>query len=297
MLILGGSLFLISSCITPKVKLDQKADDVTKVVSQVNEVVAMDAPESVAFELKSNTLFVSNVVGSGLAADGNGWIGKVDLNQAEPRVQKWIEGLDAPKGIAIQGTLIWVADLKRIVAYDFKSRQKVIEIKPVGARMLNDVVTNGQDEVFVSDTFSNKIYSIKNNKATSAWTIESPNGLFVRGDQLYVATWGAPIMSDWSTTHPGQLYKVSLKDSNSSLTPIFPEVKGNLDGLAIDAAGNTYISDYMKATIMRIDPKGKVTDLAKDLIGVADFIYEPIAKRIIAPVMGKNKVVFIPLSK
>ncbi|MEC9091457.1 MAG: hypothetical protein VX438_02040, partial [Planctomycetota bacterium] len=74
----------------------------------------LDSPESAYVDPKSGYLFLSQIVGSGGEKDGQGWISKLTTDGKWVK-EKWVTGLNAPKGIRSHGDLLWVSDIDRII--------------------------------------------------------------------------------------------------------------------------------------------------------------------------------------
>src|SRR5687768_3860280 len=67
-------------------------------------------PESVLPDIKKGVLYVSLIDGAPWEKDGKGGIAKVDLN-GKITDGYWVSGLSAPKGMAIVGNKLYVADI------------------------------------------------------------------------------------------------------------------------------------------------------------------------------------------
>ena len=120
--------------------------------------IAFDTPESALWNADENSYFVSNIAGESDAADGIGWIAKLDANGGvtEPR---WVDGLHAPKGMALSGGNLYVADLTDLVEIDASTGEMLSRIAVPNALFLNDV-TASNDTVWVSDTFGGAVFAI-----------------------------------------------------------------------------------------------------------------------------------------
>ena len=68
-------------------------------LEQVWVAAGFSSPEGVASE--GDILFISNVAGEGGDKDGEGWISRLTLEGAVLE-EKWVEGFNAPKGLAIR---------------------------------------------------------------------------------------------------------------------------------------------------------------------------------------------------
>ena len=120
----------------------------------------------------------------------------------------WFTALNAPKGLRSFGGTLWVADLDEVIGIDVASGKENARVKIDGAKFLNDVAVGADGTVYASDMLGNKIYGVKDGKATvfaEGEQLEYPNGLFVEGERLVVGGWGKP-EADFTTKVPGHLY-------------------------------------------------------------------------------------------
>src|SRR5215212_10868038 len=74
-------------------------------------------PESVVYDPKQDTLFVSNIDGKPDQKDQKGFISKVSLSNGSITELNWITGLNAPKGMAIynNNSKLYVSDITDLV--------------------------------------------------------------------------------------------------------------------------------------------------------------------------------------
>src|ERR1041385_7139648 len=161
-------------------------------------------PESVAYSAKQNVLFVSNVNGKPDQKDQNGFISKVSLSNGSIIELNWVTGLNAPKGIVItnNNSKLYVSDITDLVEIDIASGKIIKRFNAPGSSFLNDVVSDNQGNIYVSDTITNTIYKLdtnaKDNNTSSlqAWLqnpqLNGPNGLHVDNNKnrLIVASLG-----------------------------------------------------------------------------------------------------------
>ncbi len=80
---------------------------------------------------------MSNVAGEPLERNGEGCLSIVSLDGEMIR-QDWVTGLDAPKGIAMDGSMLYVTDIDRLVAIDNESGIVSGTWQGQGAIFLND---------------------------------------------------------------------------------------------------------------------------------------------------------------
>jgi len=248
-------------------------------------------PESVVYDSQRDQLFVSNVNGAPNEADGNGYISLLSVD-GQLIDQHWLTGLDAPKGLAIVGNTLYVADINQLVVIDIKHK-KITQRYPVSdAKFLNDVAADISGNIYVSDMLTDTIYRLAQGKF-EVWlhdeALEYPNGLLVEGDNLIVASWGK--MTDgFATDIPGHLKTINIASKHiqslGNKTPV-----GNLDGLEADGAGNYYVTDWMIGKLFHIAPSGVSKTLISLEPGSADLTVLAQQKLVIIPIMLSNNIV------
>lgn len=232
------------------------------------EVSGLEAPESVV--AYKDFYLVSNVAGQPAEKNGLGYISQVN-KKGQITNKKWAIGFNAPKGLGIYGENLYVADIDVVALVDLNTGKIKKKFKAEGATFLNDIEITSDGTVFITDTFGgNAIYRIKDGKI-SLWLKNDlllyPNGLTIKGDELFVASWGVVTNSEtFETEVPGVLLAVSLQDKSiRTLTEAF----GNLDGLAMLGDGFV-VSDWISGNIIAIDKDHKTQIILSLKPGAAD---------------------------
>lgn len=255
------------------------------------EASGFDAPESAVFDRRDGTIYVSNINGDGTAADGNGYISKLS-STGDVLEKDWAIGLDAPKGMALQGGMIYVADINKLVAVDPASGKIAATYEAADARFLNDVTAHEDGRVFVSDMMTNTIYVLEN-ETFSAWLqddgLENPNGLLAEDGRLLVGSWGV-MNDDFSTDVPGHMKTIDYATKEiTSLGGGKPV--GNLDGVEPDGKGGYLVTDWMSGGLYRFSADGS-SELLMDLNqGSADHEYLEGESLAVIPMMMDGKVI------
>lgn len=170
MLLAGAALATTSACreqpaLTPVDTLSSAAAGVATGFSTtakarfVNTILGFQGPESVRYDPDQDVFFVSNMAGYGSAKDGNGFITRVsaaDPNDAVIFAQGGRDGvvLNAPKGMALHGDTLWVADIDALRAFDRRSGAPLatIDFAPQHPVQLNDVAVGPDGTIRVTDT-------------------------------------------------------------------------------------------------------------------------------------------------
>ncbi len=247
-------------------------------------------PESVVYDSRLNLLFVSNVNGGPNDKDHNGYISVVSVN-GNLLNEKWVEGLDAPKGLAIHGSTLYVADIDQLVAIDIDHGRIINRYKVDDAKFLNDVDSTDSGDIYVSDMVLNRIHKLTGDDF-QIWIesedLENPNGLHFTEDDIIVGSWGK--MTDgFATEVAGHLKRISINTKNISSigdgTPV-----GNLDGVEGSDEMGFYVTDWLNGGLFHIDAKGTATKLLEFNQGSAD--HELLEKKglLLIPQMVENKL-------
>jgi hypothetical protein len=252
-------------------------------------ISSFEAPESVYFHETSGVLFVSNMSKGVEGGKNSGYISKL-TTEGKVSQPKWVSGLNAPKGMRSHGGILWVSDIDRLVGIDIVKGEILRAIAIEDAKDLNDVATDQQGAVYVSDMLGNKIYRYKDGKTSvlaQGDQLEHPNGLLVHGNRLIVAGWGIGVRDDWSTQTAGRLFSLNLDGKDRQL--ITREPTGNLDG--IEVLNNAFlVSDWYAGKVYLIGLDGTTKLLLQLPRGAADLAYLPQQRLLVVPQMLENKV-------
>jgi hypothetical protein len=264
-------------------------------------------PESVAYAPKQDVLFVSNINGIPTQKDQNGFISKLSSSNGSIIELNWVTGLNAPKGVAISnnnGTL-YVSDITDLVEVNIDNGKIIKRFNAPGSAFLNDVVSDTQGNIYVSDTITNTIYKLDGNNNISslqAWLqspqLNGPNGLHVDNikNRLIVTSLG-----EMSKSGAG-IEVVDLK--NKTITTLGREGTtspfGGLDGIESDTTdAHYYVTDNPagKLYIVNADGTGYGTPIDLHTKGAADLGIIPSQSTIVIPLMQENKLVAYKLAE
>ncbi|TIX09390.1 MAG: ATP/GTP-binding protein, partial [Mesorhizobium sp.] len=171
-----------------------------------------EQPESALFDAANKRIIVSNIAGNPGEADGNGYLSVLSLD-GKLVTRHWTDGMDAPKGMALSGGKLYVADITKVRVVDLASGKLVASIDVPNAVFLNDMTADSAGKVYVSDMLADTIYRIDGDRPelfVKDALLASPNGIFADGGRLIVASWGKGIRPDFSTAEPGGLLSVDL---------------------------------------------------------------------------------------
>lgn len=251
-------------------------------------------PESVEYDKKNDRYYVSNVNGGVNQQDNNGTISLLD-GKGKLLKADWVTKLHSPKGLALFGNKLFVADVKQLVVINVEEEKIVARYEASDSIILNGITINRKGEVFVSDWMGNSIYSLDNGEL-KPWLrskkLNSPNGLWVDDDYLYVASWGSNPnpKAHFTTETSGGIKKISLKEKTIET---LKQGKRwiNMDGISSYSENKWLVSDFIKGEILLINNKGEVEKSVVVKKGSADFFYVKEKNLLVIPLMMDNKVV------
>ncbi len=254
-------------------------------------------PESFVVDPATGEYYVSNVNGIPSEKDQNGFIVKLDKDLKivdAAFIESGGNGVDlnAPKGMAIVGEVLYVTDITSVRGYDKKTGENVVDLdlEDRGAKFLNDITADEDGNLYVSDMTSNVIFKIetKNDNAVSEHRkgneLEQPNGLAIdpKTGDLVIAAWRG---------------KILVLDEEGNLKPYVDKEFVAPDGIDFDDEGNLYVSSFQLGEIYKITSDKKVTTIKKGLDSPADISVDRKKGLLLVPLMGANKITTIDLKE
>ncbi|QLE02421.1 hypothetical protein HX109_12965 [Galbibacter sp. BG1] len=262
------------------------------------EVSGFDAPESVLKDPENNVLYISNINGEPAEKDGNGYISKLGIDGSIIE-RKWIDGLNAPKGMGIYKGKLYVADIDVVVEIDIQTRVRKIHKTP-DATFLNDITVDREGNVYISNTFGfSGIYRLSPNGTVTLWMkdkdLQMPNGLLMDGKSLLVANWGVDLdPKTYETKTKGNILKV---DTVTKRIMDFIGPLGNLDGI-VETGEGYFVTDWLSGKLWYTNLSGQRISIALQLPkGIADVGYDQITETLYVPLMLDGKLVSYKLLK
>lgn len=279
-------LALISVACVKQIKPNQLA---------MHKISGLKMPESVV-QAKDGKIYVSEI--NGFGQDGDGQITVIENSQASILVK----GLDDPKGLAIIGQSLYVADNKRVLKVDLTGvKQAQVQVFaaatafPEMPQFLNDLEPDIAGNLYVSDSGDLKgvggaIYKINpQGKVTLVINsqqdarILAPNGLLMddSGDVLMEVDFVS-----------GILYSYNMK------TKVLNDVAegfGGGDGLVHHANGSMFVSDWKNGKVFSVNLAGEVKEIKSGYQAAADIALTKDEKTLMVPDMKAGELDFISL--
>lgn len=259
-----------------------------------DKITGLKNPESVV-QAKDGRIFISEV--NKFDKDGDGRITMIDK---AGKASTFASGLNDPKGLAIIGENLYVADKNKIMKITPDGKASVFaatEAFPVAPQFFNDLEADPQGNLYVSDSGDimktgkgGAIFKIDANGQVQLLIdgkqdarVMAPNGMLVddTGDVL--------LYVDFTS---GILYTYNQK--TKVLTDI-AEGFGGADGLVHHSNGTMYISDWKNGKVFSINIKGDVTLLKSGYQSSADIAITKDEAYLMVPDMNVGELDFIPL--
>jgi sugar lactone lactonase YvrE len=228
----------------------------------IRNVIGFQGPESATYDSDQDVFFVSNMTGYGSAQDGNGYITRMSAGNPDS-AQVFAAGgkngvtLDAPKGMAIQGDTLWVADISVLRGFDRHSGAPVgaIDLAPFGVVQANDVAVGPDGSLRVTDTGiimgkdgvvytgGDKIFAIGPGRtvrvATSGPELRRPNGVaWDRAGARWIVVSFDPFVGE-----------VAAMPADMSSRQVLRRGTGQLDGVVVLPDGTILFSSWADSSI------------------------------------------------
>lgn len=267
-------------------------------LTPVGETTGLSHPESARYDSARNVFYVSNINGDPSAHDGNGFIDVVSADTYKvlrTLVQGGVDGaqLSAPKGLALSGDTLWVADLDTLRAFDVRSGHtlETISLTRLGATFLNDVTVGGDGAVYITDTGKGdadgsgsaifRVHAGIARLALATPALAAPNGITwdAIGQRFLLAPGGKAIQ----TWVPGEPAPVPLMNG-----------PGGYDGIEILPDRTMLVTSWADSALHRIRA-GVMTPVVRGLSGPADIGIDTRNGVVAVPRLLENRVEYFRL--
>lgn len=266
--------------------------------------VGFEGPRGAAHDPVEDVYLISSVRGAPGAEDGEGFISRVSPDGALLALE-WIAGsaaapLNAPKGLALVGDTLFVADLTLVRSYDRQSGRALGDVTVEGAVSLDDVAAGPGGVLYVSDSGAATagargaasgaqasggpaVYRIDAARNTSVLARlpaeDAPGALLFDAGRVLVAA------------RSGELYAL---DEQGQKTVLGRSPGGGLAGLMRTPGGRLVVSSW-EARMTYIGPPPpaaphELEPLITDLTTPGDLAYDAKRRQLIVPLFEEDAV-------
>ena len=259
-------------------------------------------PESVLHDPEQDVYFVSNIDGSPFDEDDNGFIARVNAETQDVET-KWIDGskeevtLNAPKGLAISGDLLYVADINTVRKFDRKTGESKGQIDLEGTTFVNGLVTGPDGVLYASDTglkagdegfapsgtdavFKINLADDSVEKIAEGESLGGPNGLAVDDKGVWAATFRS-----------NEIYRLE-KGAKADVQTL---EKGSLDGLVRLSDGTFLTASWEGKAVYQGQVGGPFKAVIENLESPAGIGFDAKRNLVLVPLFELNKVQLAPL--
>ncbi|HEX4682563.1 MAG TPA: SMP-30/gluconolactonase/LRE family protein [Gemmatimonadaceae bacterium] len=276
--------------------------------AKLGEATGMKTPESVRYDPELDVYYISNINGNPSQHDNNGFIAILRADSISPSgapMKMLVEGgkngvtLDAPKGLALSGDTLWVADINHVRAFDRKTGAKLadIDLTEQKATFLNDVAIGGDGSVYVTDTGiafnatggqthpgTDQIFKISGGRTSVLRpdSLYSPNGITwdKANSRFILGGFAAKGVQAWKE---GDKQPTTLADG-----------PGQYDGVEVLADGRILVSSWADGTV-NVVQNGKLSKLVGDVSAPADIGVDTKRNVLAVPRFNDGKIDFFKI--
>jgi hypothetical protein len=254
------------------------------------ETTGLIGPESVVFDGARNQFYVSNM---GTHDTGqtphDGFIARVSAD-GKLLEQKWVTGLDNPKGLALVGDRLYVGDDNDLVEIDVAAGKISARYAPEdGPGVFNDCTADADGNVYVCSGRLDTVFRLHEGKFAPWFKLDKAktgglNGLKAEKDRLLLGGWSVRDAS--GKEQVGHISFVTYADK--TLGRIGHQPICHIDGLEPDGQGGYTTTDWQTGDVLHVSADGVPTPIMKLVRGSADHTYLIAKRELIIPLMNDN---------
>ena len=247
----------------------------------------LNNPESAVFDSKNNRYLVSNY--------GNGNIIQFDSLGNQTYFNQDCNSL---AGMHLVGDTLFALDYQGanpgLVGLSLSTGDTIFTLHIAGMDYLNDITSDTSGNLYITDTYTNKIFKVKLSDMTYTTFVDSglnsPDGILFdeANNRLLV------INSVMATNGP--IEAVNLEDA--TMTTFIETGIAGLDGITRDNYGNTYVSSWHTDKVYRYDENfaNPPEEIAGGYTAPGDIYFNKQDNILVVPDFFTHSVDFIPIT-
>ncbi|NNC38289.1 MAG: hypothetical protein HKO02_12590 [Hyphomonadaceae bacterium] len=233
-------------------------------------------PETIIHDTQTNQLIVSNICG--FKRNGEGYLSILNMD-GTLKTTRWIDGFNAPAGMAILGRSLYVTDLDRVQLINIDTGKVTDKLGPFSdAKAFNDLAVDSDGTVYVSDSARHKVIKIKGGVAAAYPNDEASfpfaNGLHLDRNTLYVGS--------------DKIYSIDLK--TSKINNIRHDGLSDIDGIEPDGRGGLTVS-IVGGDVWHLPKSGQPEIWTAANLSSTNHAYLPDANLVLVPTGYDNTII------
>ena len=246
-------------------------------------------PEAVRYDPDQDIYFVGNFNGSGSALDNNGFISRMGPD-GELAQLRFIAGgtrgvtLHAPRGMAIVGDTLWVADVDAVRGFHRRTGAPLatVDFSRDSVGFLNDVSPGPDGGLYITDTGRNRIYRISGGTFTRAFEnarLGAPNGI----------TWDAAEQRFIVVPYGGGHDIFAWKQGGTDLQNIGTSGGAKFDGVEVLSGGRILVASQGDSSL-HLFSGGRGNPIIRTTGAPADIAVDTKRNRVAVPYISLDRV-------
>ncbi len=278
----------------------------TAIGLEVQEVVdiGLQNPSTIIMDLEEDVYLVANTNGEPTQETANGFISRLSPD-GEVLDLEWIElsatarPLNAPRGMAIRGDTLFVADIDCIRMFDRTTAEDLGLTCLDGVTFIADIDVGEEGSLFVTDaglrwedgamqpTGTDAVYRVVLEEGRRGSTLAqgddlgNPTGIAVGARGIFVTAPGT-----------GELFALS---PDGARTDILPPSDRELTALTFLADGSFVFSSVSGESLTMVDAGGQIMELAAGVPDAQGLGYDVARHRLLVAIPSEDRLLFMDL--
>ncbi|WP_437206389.1 beta-propeller fold lactonase family protein [Planctomicrobium sp. SH664] len=251
--------------------------------------------ESCTFDPARNLIVVMNAGVPQNQEENDGYVSLLNPD-GTVHTSKWIGAsrdgltLNQPLGSAIQGNVLYAADIDVVRTFDLTSGKPLKSYPVEGAKVLNGIAVSKDGTIFVSNTRPDSIvYKItpagEVSKFVEGAPLINPNGVAIDNDGHVVVV------------NVGDNNVLTFDAASGKLLKTEQTVESGNDGVVVLPDGTKYVSSVRYGSVSEIRPGQAAKIIAAGIPSAASMCYDSKQHQLVIPMNSNNALAFIKLEK